>query len=108
MVPEQEGWVRTLDESELREDMVNLAAPKGVSVILIKRGDRLYALRNRCAHMACTLASGHLDGHTIRCACHGWTFDITNGQFIHAREITIPTYACRSEDGQVFVKLEAS
>ena len=103
---ENNGWIRTLDESQLLEGTINLVSPKGVSIIVIKKDGHIYALRNRCAHMACTLAGGRLDGHTIQCPCHEWKFDITTGEFIDAREITIPTYMCKSQDGKIFVKLE--
>jgi nitrite reductase/ring-hydroxylating ferredoxin subunit len=103
---EDTGWVPALDESQLQEATINLALPKGVSIILIKKEGHIYALRNRCAHMACTLAGGRLDGHTLQCPCHEWKFDITTGEFLDAREITVPTYACKSQDGTILVKME--
>ncbi|RPI57744.1 MAG: Rieske (2Fe-2S) protein [Acidobacteria bacterium] len=95
-----------MDESSLSEDTINLAFPKGVSIILIKRAGRVYALRNRCAHMSCTLSGGRLDGYTLQCPCHEWKFDITNGEFIDAREIKVQTYTCKSQDGKIQVQLE--
>jgi nitrite reductase/ring-hydroxylating ferredoxin subunit len=103
---EESGWQPALDEAHVQEGTVNLAFPKGVSILLIKKEGRIYALRNRCAHMACTLAGGLLDGYTLQCPCHEWKFDITTGEFLAAREITVPTYECKSEDGKIFVKLE--
>jgi 3-phenylpropionate/trans-cinnamate dioxygenase ferredoxin subunit len=103
---EDNVWVSALDESQLQDDMMQLVSPKGVSIILIKKDDHIYALRNRCAHMSCTLAGGRLDGYTLQCPCHEWKFDITTGEFLEAREITVPTYACKSQDGKIFVKLE--
>ncbi len=100
------GWVPALSESQLQDDTVNLVFAKGVSIILIKRGASIYALRNRCAHMSCTLAGGRLDGDTIQCPCHEWKFDITTGEFIDARELKVQTYLCKSEDGQIQVKME--
>ena len=104
---EEDGvWVPTLDESQLLEDSVTPVFPKGVSIILIRKEGRIYALRNRCAHMSCTLAGGRLDGYTLQCSCHDWKYDITTGEFLAAREIAIPTYGCKSQDGKIFVKLE--
>ena len=102
----ENGWVPAMDELHVLENAINVVSPKGVSIILIKKDGHIYALRNRCAHMACTLAGGRLEGHTIQCPCHEWKFDITTGEFIDAREITIPTYMCKSQDGKIFVKLE--
>lgn len=103
---EEDAWVPTLDESLLLEETINLVSPKGVSIILIKKDGHIYALRNRCAHMSCTLAGGRLDGYTLQCPCHEWKYDITTGEFLEAREIAIPTYACKSKDGKILVKLE--
>jgi 3-phenylpropionate/trans-cinnamate dioxygenase ferredoxin subunit len=99
-------WVPALDEARLEEGTIALAFPKGISIILIRKDGHTYALRNRCAHMSCTLAGGRLDGYTLQCPCHDWRYDITTGEFLDAREITIPTYPCRSEDGKILVKME--
>jgi nitrite reductase/ring-hydroxylating ferredoxin subunit len=99
-------WAPAVDESHLQEGTINLISPNGVSIILIKKDGRIYALRNRCAHMSCTLAGGRLDGYTLQCPCHEWKFDITTGEFIDAREIKVQTYLCKSEDGQIQVKME--
>ena len=103
---EEDRWIPTLDESQLREDTINLVSPKGVSIILIKKDARIFALRNRCAHMACTLAGGQLEGYTLQCPCHAWKFDIATGEFLAAREIKVQTYLCKSEDGKIHVNLE--
>jgi 3-phenylpropionate/trans-cinnamate dioxygenase ferredoxin subunit len=103
---EENAWVPTVDESHLQEGSINLISLKGVSIILIKKEGHIYALRNRCAHMACTLAGGRLDGYTLQCPCHEWKYDITNGEFIDAREITVPTYRCDSRNGKIYVELE--
>jgi len=100
------AWVNALDESQLAEDTINVAFPKGVSIILIKKGGRIFALRNRCAHMACTLASGQLDGYTLQCPCHEWKFDIATGEFLAARTLRVPIYRCKTESGKVFIELE--
>jgi nitrite reductase/ring-hydroxylating ferredoxin subunit len=103
-----ELWVPAVEESALQEGSVNLVTPKGVSIVLIKKDGRLYALRNRCAHMACTLSGGRLDGYTLQCPCHEWKYDITTGEFLNAREIAVPIYPCKSQDGQILIRLEES
>ena len=101
-------WIPTLDESDLQEGAISLVFPKGMSIILIKKQGQIYALRNRCAHMSCTLAGGRLDNYTLQCPCHEWKFDITSGEFLAAREIKVQTYLCKTQDGKVHVKLEGS
>jgi phenylpropionate dioxygenase-like ring-hydroxylating dioxygenase large terminal subunit len=36
---------------------------------------RLYALEDRCAHRQVPLSNGVVDGETLRCNYHGWTYD---------------------------------
>lgn len=102
------GWIPALEESALQEGAISLVFLIGVSIILIKKQDHIYALRNRCAHMSCTLAGGRLDDYTLQCPCHEWKFDITSGEFLAAREIKVQTYLCKTQDGTVHVKLEGS
>jgi 3-phenylpropionate/trans-cinnamate dioxygenase ferredoxin subunit len=99
-------WVPVLDETQLQEAALTVVSPNGVSIVLIRKGADIYAIRNRCAHMSCTLAGGRLDGYTLQCPCHEWKFDISTGEFLAAREITVPTYRCRSEGGKILINLE--
>ena len=100
-------WVHVLNESQLEEGAIHQVTPKGLSIILMKKDGHVFAMRNRCAHMACTLAGGRREGYTLQCPCHEWKFDIRTGEFLGAREITVPVYECRSQEGGVFIKLEA-
>ncbi|MBI4287478.1 MAG: Rieske (2Fe-2S) protein [Chloroflexi bacterium] len=99
-------WVATLDESQLTEGNMAPVFPRGLSMLLIRKGGRVYALANRCAHMGCTLAGGQLDGPNLQCECHDWKYDISTGEFVDAPMIRIPTYQTRSEAGKIWVKLE--
>jgi nitrite reductase/ring-hydroxylating ferredoxin subunit len=53
----EDVWVPTLDESHLQEEAITLVSPKGLSIILSRNG-HMCALRNRCAHVSCTLSWG--------------------------------------------------
>jgi nitrite reductase/ring-hydroxylating ferredoxin subunit len=103
-----EDWVPALDESALAEGAIAVVYPQGLSILLIRTGGRVFALRNRCAHMACTLARGKLEGYSLRCPCHTWRFDIRTGEFLDAREISIPTYECRSVGHVIHIRLTSS
>jgi nitrite reductase/ring-hydroxylating ferredoxin subunit len=102
---DQTSWVFAIEENKLRENSLNPVFPKGLSVLLIKKNGQVYAVSNKCAHMACGLGAGSLKDYTIQCPCHDWKFDIRNGEFLNAREIKIPTYPCRSVDGKIFINI---
>lgn len=51
-------------------------------VLLVRDGDALHAIHDRCSHRACSLASGAVDGHVVTCPCHGSRFDVRDGALL--------------------------
>lgn len=100
-------WVFTIDEAKLAEGSMVPVFPKGLQVLLIRKDGRIHALSNKCAHMACPLGfKGALEGHILKCPCHDWKYDIRTGEFIDAREIRLPLYEWKVENGKIFVKVK--
>jgi nitrite reductase/ring-hydroxylating ferredoxin subunit len=98
-------WVAVTKSGKLPKSGVLAVYPKGVAVLLVPRGEELFAIANRCAHMACPLAAGRLDGDEITCPCHDWRFNIRTGQFVDAPELRLPTFAVRLDGDDVLVRL---
>lgn len=102
----KEEWVFALEEDKLQEGGKKAVFPKGLQVLLIKKDGLIYALSDKCAHMACPLGyKGTLDGHVLKCPCHDWRYDIRTGEFIDAKEIKLPVYELKVEGGKIFVKV---
>jgi phenylpropionate dioxygenase-like ring-hydroxylating dioxygenase large terminal subunit len=52
----------------------------GIHIALIREGDRVYALHDRCPHRGVPLIFGRREWPgTISCRYHGWTFDLQDG-----------------------------
>lgn len=100
------AWVATVDEGKVREGVPVAVYPKGLAVLVIRRDDDLFAIANKCAHMACPLEAGKLEGYTLTCPCHDWRFDIRDGEFLDAPELSVPAFAVKVEEGKVLVRLE--
>ena len=98
------AWIATLDESALRDDWPTPVYPKGVGILLIKKGAAVHAVRNACAHMGCPLEEGELAGDVLTCPCHDWRFDIRSGAMLDASELGLPTYRTRVDDGKILVE----
>lgn len=80
-----------------------------------------FALLNVCPHMGAELCEGPLcgtnkavddykyefvrDGEILRCARHGWEFDIRTGENYDNPAVRAKTYPAAVEDGQVVVSL---
>jgi nitrite reductase/ring-hydroxylating ferredoxin subunit len=101
-------WVPTIAESKVPDGTCVPVYPKGVGVLLVRTDGELFAIANKCAHMACPLEGGRLEGDVITCPCHDWRFDVRSGQFLDAPELTIATFATRVEDGKVLVRLKGA
>ncbi len=79
---EDNGWVSVIEEKKLKENSERLVFVKGISLILIRKsGSEIYAVSNKCAHMACPLKGGALDGYTLECPCHEWKLGIRTREF---------------------------
>lgn len=63
---------------------VLLKKKKGIEVLLIKKGNSVFALENRCGHMGVEMAKGKIDFKkmTIGCPLHGSKFDIVSGNYL--------------------------
>lgn len=95
----------TVDDAKVREGKPVPVYPKGIGILLVRLGAGLHAVRNRCCHMGCPLEGGLLEGPILMCPCHDWRFDVRDGQFLDAPELSIPVYETRVEGGKVLVNL---
>jgi len=90
--------------AKLEDGALCPASPKGLPVLLIRKGAHVFALENRCVHLGCPLAAGTLDGYTLKCPCHDWRFDVRDGRFIDAPRLRLKTYTVTIKDGKVFIR----
>jgi nitrite reductase/ring-hydroxylating ferredoxin subunit len=101
----KEEWIAVAEVTDLPDARPYLVFPKGLSLILIKKDTDVYCVSNACAHMACPLVEGEVQEFALICPCHEWAYDIRNGEFLAAKEISIPTYDTKTEKGRVYVRL---
>ena len=99
------GWTSVLDDSALPEGQMAPVYPLGVNVVLARVGGAVYAVSGKCAHMACPLFMGRLEGYTIVCPCHDWRFDVRTGRFLNAPELGLTVYPTKLDAGKLFVNL---
>lgn len=76
-------------------------------VLLLRQGDTVYALHDRCSHRGCSLsAQGEVESDTITCRCHGSQFRLRDGALRRGPATTDqPAYEVRHSGGQVEVRL---
>ncbi len=99
-------WIKVMKADALREQGMAAVFPKGLPVLLIRKtADELYAVANKCPHMACPLSRGRLDGYILQCPCHDWRFDIRTGVFLDASELALRLHEWKIDGGNIFVKI---
>jgi nitrite reductase/ring-hydroxylating ferredoxin subunit/uncharacterized membrane protein len=72
------------------------------AIMLVRRGEVVYALKDTCAHAGGPLSQGTLEGDRITCPWHFSTFRINNGAVVHgpasSRQVS---YRARVNEGQI-------
>jgi nitrite reductase/ring-hydroxylating ferredoxin subunit len=48
----------------------------GASLVLLRRGEEVVAVADRCPHLGFPLSQGHLREGRLVCALHHWRFDV--------------------------------
>jgi phenylpropionate dioxygenase-like ring-hydroxylating dioxygenase large terminal subunit len=82
----------------------------GDPIVLVRtETGAVFALEDRCAHRQVPLHEGVVDGESIRCCYHGWTYDCT-GRCVDVPYLGrerlpngVRSYPCREEQGLIFV-----
>jgi nitrite reductase/ring-hydroxylating ferredoxin subunit len=64
-----------------------------------------HALAGRCPHRGGPLGQGFMEGPTVSCPWHGFTFDVTTGVNVVSADLQVPRYDVKVEDGQVLVRV---
>jgi len=59
---------------------VDLQAPSGNSVAVVRDGDDFYASDDECSHASIPLSEGEVEGCEIECWLHGSRFDLRTGK----------------------------
>ncbi len=98
-------WIYVMEEAALLEGSMAPVYPLGVNVVIARVDGAVYAVSGKCAHMACSLFTGGLDGFTLTCRCHDWRYDIRTGRFIDAPELGLAVYPVKAEAGKLYVSL---
>jgi nitrite reductase/ring-hydroxylating ferredoxin subunit len=98
-------WIYVMEEAALAEGRMTPVYPQGLNVVIARVEGTVYAVSGKCAHMACPLFIGDLNGHTLTCSCHDWRFDIRTGRFMDALELGLAVYPVKSEAGKLYISL---
>jgi len=66
----------------------------------------LHALNGICPHRGGPLGQGWVEGESVVCPWHAWSFNLTTGIAQHPVQQRVRTYPVRTEGEDVLVELE--
>jgi 3-phenylpropionate/trans-cinnamate dioxygenase ferredoxin component len=75
------GGVADLRDNRLVVDL------NGTSVLVVRTGRALAAVENECPHLGQRLSDGQVSGGVIRCAAHGYRWDLATGQSVQGLRV---------------------
>jgi nitrite reductase/ring-hydroxylating ferredoxin subunit/uncharacterized membrane protein len=101
-------WTPVLEASALHEGELKRAEAEGVGVLLVREGEWIHAIADRCSHRGCSLAEGELVDDSVQCSCHGSTFRLEDGSIVKGPATAPqPAYDARESDGTIQIRARA-
>ena len=98
-------WTVAADASQLAEGRPLRAVVDDTPVLLLRQGEEIFAVHDRCSHRGCSLSEGKIEGHDVVCACHGSRFDLRDGALRHGPATgPQPAFQVRLEDNRIQVR----
>jgi nitrite reductase/ring-hydroxylating ferredoxin subunit/uncharacterized membrane protein len=98
-------WTAVLDAAELAEGAPRVVRADDTEILLIREGNRLYALWASCTHEGGPLAEGSFADGCVTCPWHGSTFRLADGHVVRGpAAASQPVYEARVTDGKVEVR----
>jgi nitrite reductase/ring-hydroxylating ferredoxin subunit/uncharacterized membrane protein len=98
-------FVPVLPESVLEDDKPTRVMHGGVPILLVRRGDHLFALAETCSHFSGPLSEGKLVGDSIVCPYHFSRFALEDGRVLDGPAVhPQPCLEIRKRNGQIEVR----
>jgi nitrite reductase/ring-hydroxylating ferredoxin subunit/uncharacterized membrane protein len=104
-----EDFTPVLSASDLVDDQPTRAAHNGVPILLVRLGQRLFAMAETCSHFSGPLSEGKLVGESIECPYHASRFALEDGRVINGPAVhPQPCLEVRVREGQIEVRKRPS
>lgn len=98
-------WEQALPVDELDGSTPVSVQVGDTPVLLVRDGDEVLALHDRCSHRGCSLAGGDVEDGAIVCPCHGSRFDLRSGAILQGPATAPqPVLQTRTRGGRVEVR----
>jgi nitrite reductase/ring-hydroxylating ferredoxin subunit len=104
-----EGWIPVLSLHELPDRRPTHVDLEIGAILVVRDGERLFAIGNRCSHQGASLHRGliRFSGSlkTVRCPAHGSEFDLADGRVLRGPATQrVPTFEARAHGDTIEVR----
>ena len=102
---EPREFVPVLASADLSPDEPRRVRHDGVEVVLIRRGEKVYAVGEQCSHLSAPMSEGWLYRGDLVCPWHGSHFDLETGAPVNGPATApLACYETRIQDGVVEIR----
>ena len=98
---------RVADLRDLADGATLRVEVDGIGVALVRLGDDVYAIGDRCSHADVSLSGGDIDEDdcTLECPKHGSAFDLRTGEPLSLPALRpVPTWTVDVRDGAIYLE----
>lgn len=100
-----QDWTDVLADSDLRAGQPTAVDVAGMSVLLVRSGERITAIGNRCTHRGGSLCDGSVEDGIVTCPLHGSQFALADGAVLRGpASRPQPAFETRTHEGQIQVR----
>ncbi len=100
-----EEFTAVLEDSALIEGQTIRAHHQQTPILLVRRGDRIFAMVETCSHLGGPLAEGKLEDGSIQCPWHGSRFALEDGRVLNGPAVhPQPCLEARVRNGLIEVR----
>jgi len=102
-LPEQ--FTAVLPETSLMDGKLTRAMYRGTPILLVRRGNRLFAMAETCSHFSGPLSEGKLEGDSVVCPYHNSRFALEDGRVLDGPAVhPQPCLEVRVRNGEIEVR----
>lgn len=107
-----DDWLTVMALEELPDGKPLKASLDGLDVLIVRDGERLFAIGNRCPHQGAPLHRGRptlaSSLPTVTCPVHGSVFDLASGAVRRGPATSpVPAYDVRVNGGEIQIREKA-
>lgn len=104
-----DGWTAVMAFEALPDRTPVQATLDGLNVLLVRDGERLFAIGDRCSHQGAPLHRGRVSFggslSTVTCPVHGSLFDLGSGAVRRGPAMSpVPSYDVRVNGGVIQIR----